>query len=149
MTRIAGLVIALALLVLTQSTLLAQTTAAAKNPLIGVWKVVESQNGPVTDTSLYIFTARHFSRMAGAQSRAKFKDPAKVTAEEKVAAFDTFSANTGTYQVSGDSLVLDILLAKRPNNVGGKPKMRFKIEGTTLVWTNEDNKNFIKLTRVE
>src|SRR5688572_28229023 len=60
-----------------------------------------------------------YSRMnvAANQPRAQFKDPANATPQEKVAAYDTFTANTGTYQISGDSIVFDVMLAKVPNNL--------------------------------
>jgi len=119
MARSVAVLIVAAVIALASGATLAQGQPGAKSPVIGAWKIVETQNGPVTQPSLYIFTARHYSRMnvAANQPRAQFKDPANATPQEKVAAYDTFTANTGTYQISGDSIVFDVMLAKVPNNL--------------------------------
>lgn len=129
----------------------AQTGTSSKSPLIGAWKVVETQAGPVTQPNLYLFTARHFSRMntIGEKPRAKFKDsdPAKTTAPEKISAYDTFGANTGTYEISGNTIVFKILLAKSPNRPDDK--LQFTLTGNMLTITNPETKAVTKLTRVE
>lgn len=150
--RIIGLALAFAILVIAPNAASAQASSGAKSPVIGVWKVVETQTGPVTQPSLFIFTARHFSRMivAGSQARTPFKDQANPTAAEKIAAYDSITANTGTYQIAGDSIVFDVLLAKSPSFLGrANAKTTFKLEGQTLTLTNVENKSFLKLARVE
>ena len=122
-----------------------------KSPLSGAWKVVETEAGPVSQPNLYIFTARHFSRMntIGEKPRAKFKeyDPAKTTPQEKLSAYDTFAANTGTYEISGNTIVFKVLLAKNPNRPDDK--LQFKVEGNMLTITNPATKAVTKLTRLE
>lgn len=120
-----------------------------KSPLIGAWKVVETEAGPVSQPNLYVFTARHFSRMntIGEKPRAKFKDPANTTSQEKIAAYDTLGANTGTYEISGNTIVFKILLAKNPHRADDK--LQFRVEGNTLTITNPGTKAVTKLTRVE
>jgi hypothetical protein len=111
--------------------------SAAATPLTGAWKLVEtSGNGAYSQPSLYIFTARHFMSTAGGKSRPNFKssNPGDATAAEKIAAYDTFVANTGSYELSGDTIVFNVLLAKLPNSEGtASPlaKLRFKIQGNT------------------
>src|SRR5580765_4771543 len=106
----------------------------------GAWKVVGTQAGPVAQPSLYVFTARHFSRMetVGEEPRAKFKDsdPTKTTTPEKIAAYDTFIANTGTYEISGNTIVFKILLAKSPNRPD--EKLQFTLSGNMLTITDPE-----------
>ena len=143
--------VALLLTCLTIGSIHVSAQAGSKSPLLGAWKVVETQAGPVTQPSLYVFTARHFSRMntVGEKPRAKFKDsdPAKTTSQEKIAAYDTFGANTGTYEISGSTIVFKILLAKSPNRPDDK--LQFRIDGNALTITNPETKAVTKLTRVE
>ena len=148
MKRVTVLLMCVALL---PASLFAQAGTNARSPLIGAWKVVETQNGAVSQPSLYLFTARHFSRMntIGEKPRTKFKDsdPAKTTSPEKLAAYDTFGANTGTYEISGTTIVFKILLAKSPNRPDDR--FEFKVDGKTLTLTDPQTKAIAKLTRVE
>ena len=129
----------------------AQAGTSSKSPLVGAWKIVETQTGPVSQPNLYLFTARHFSRMRtnGEKPLAKFKDadPAKITSQEKIAAYDTFGANTGTYEISGNTIVFNVLLARDPNRQADK--LQFRIEGNMLTITDPETKAVTKLTRVE
>jgi hypothetical protein len=130
----------------------AQAGTTAKTPLQGAWQIVEDQNGRVTQPSLYVFTARHFSRMRtlGEKPRPLFKELAPgqpIPAEEKVSDYDTFAANTGSYEISGDTILFKVPLAKRPGR--GDDRLHFKLEGDTLTLTNPSNKAFTKLTRLE
>jgi len=137
--------------VLLPGTVSAQAVAPARSPLVGAWKIVQNANGPVSQPSLYVFTARHYSRMstAGDKARVKFKDgdPAKATAAEKLAAYDTFAANTGTYEISGNVVVLKVILAKSPNRPDDR--LQFKVEGASLTLTDPQTKAVTRLTRVE
>lgn len=125
--------------------------AGSKSPLVGAWKVIETQAGPVAQPSLWTFTSRHFSRMetVGGKPRAKFKDsdPARATSLEKIAAYDTFAANTGTYEASDNTIVFKVLLAKSPNRPDDT--LQYRIEGNTLTVTDPETKAFTKLTRLE
>jgi hypothetical protein len=123
---------------------------AVRTAVTGVWK-------PADLPGLYIFTAKHFSRMSvlGGEPRPRFKssNPADATAAEKIAAYDTLFANTGTYEIAGDTITFHSILAKSPNSSGvaGRfAKMRFKIEGNTLTFTHPlDTAESLTLTRVE
>jgi hypothetical protein len=121
---------------------------SADTPVTGVWKM-QGQPG------LYIFTEKHFSRIStiGAQPRKPFKNPAEATAAEKIAAYDTLFANTGTYEVAGDLVTFNSVLAKAPNSSGlsGRfARLKFHIAGTKLTLTHPDNPaESLTLTRVE
>jgi hypothetical protein len=77
-------------------------------------------------------------RVPGNQPRSLFKgeDP---TNEEKIAAYDSFVANSGTYEVTGATLTLHPMVARSPNFMaGGVAKYQLRIEETTL-WLTQKN----------
>jgi len=61
-----------------------------------------------------------------------------ATADEKIAAFDSFLANSGAYEIAGSTLTTRPIVARDPNYmVGGFNKYQFRIEGKTLTLTNK------------
>ncbi len=130
----------------------------ARKPIEGVWKVTEivvtgadASNVPNPQPSLVIFTASHYSMMyvTGNQARKLFnaEDP---TNAEKIAAFDSFVANTGTYDLSGTTLTLHPIVARNPGYMaGGFDKYQFRIDGTTMTLVEKSTDfNFRKGDRV-
>ncbi len=123
--------------------LVAQT--GTRKPVEGVWRVVEivvtgadASNNASPQPSLFIFTRHHYSQMwiRGTQPRALFKAE-EPTDEEKIPAFDSFVANTGTYEVMGTTLTIRPIVARYPNFMaGGFDKYQFRIKGNTL-WLTE------------
>ena len=84
--------------------------------------------------------------------------PGKLTDAEKLArfdAFDPFTANSGTYQVSGGTLTTHALVAKNPGTMGTTQTREFKIEGNTLTFTQKSapgepvSQTITRLTRIE
>lgn len=63
------------------------------------------------------------------------------TDAEKIAAYDSFIANSGTYEVSGSTLTVRPAVARNPNYMaGGFGKYQFKFEGSnTLYLTSKAN----------
>ncbi len=118
----------------------------ARGPLEGVWKVTEEvvtgANASTTTSpqpGLFIFTRTHYSmlRVASPQPRVLFK-AVDSTSEEKVAAYDTFTANSGTYEVAGTTLTVRPIVAKSPNFMaGGYDKYQFRVDGNTLWLTSK------------
>ena len=137
---VSALLVAIAL----PTTVMAQ--GGARGPLEGVWKVTEEvvtgANATSTTSpqpSLFIFTRTHYSmlRVASAQPRALFTamDP---TNEEKIGAYDTFTANSGTYEATGTTLTVRPIVAKSPNFMaGGFDKYQFRVDGDTLTLTSK------------
>lgn len=135
----------LTLLVLCATVVSAQSST--KKPIEGAWKVTEivvtgaeASNVPNPQPGLFIFTKTHYSVMwvPGNQSRSLFKgeDP---TDQEKIAAYDSFVANSGTYEVAGATITLHPMVARSPNFMaGGVSKSQMRIEGTTL-WLTQKN----------
>jgi hypothetical protein len=99
--------------------------------LRGVWKVTELSsrtpggewaNLPLSG-SLWIFTDKHYSYLfsPGAGPRTPFSgDPNRPTDTEKVRAYDSIVAATGTYVLSGSTLTLTALLHKNPSEMVGE-----------------------------
>jgi len=135
----------LTLLVLCTTVVSAQSST--KKPIEGAWKVTEivvtgasASKVPNPQPGLFIFAQKHYSVMwvPGNQPRSLFKgeDP---TDEEKIAAYDSFVANSGTYEVAGATLTLHPMVARSPNFMaGGVSKFQLRIEGTTL-WLTQKN----------
>src|SRR5688572_10176532 len=93
--------------------------AQATPSLQGVWRVTEivvtganAATNKSPQPGLYVFTKQHYSIITvnGTAPRKDVgtpKDPAKLTDAEKIARYevwDAFTANSGTYQVSGSTL---------------------------------------------
>ena len=124
-----------------------------ENPLEGVWREIEimtterGQSIQNPQPSLYIFTPTHYSMMGtiGEHPRALYKslDP---TNEEKIAAFDSFWGNSGTYEVTGDVLTIRPIVARNPNFMaGGFDKFRFSVDGDTLSLNLESTDSHYRL----
>ena len=101
----------LTLLVLCTTVVSAQSSK--KKPIEGAWKVTEivvtgtdASNVANPQPGLMIFARKHYSAMwvQGNQPRSLFKgeDP---TDQEKIAAYDSFVANSGTYEVMASPIV--------------------------------------------
>jgi hypothetical protein len=109
--------------------------------LEGVWQVTEetfqgpnTSNNETPQPSLLIFTKKHYSfiRVVGSKPRALFQ-ALIPTNEEKMRAFDSFTASSGTYELNGTILIMRPVVAKYPNFMsGGWEKYEVRIEGTDL-----------------
>jgi hypothetical protein len=119
--------------------------APARADIRGVWKVTElASRAPGAEwevrttpyLSQYIFTERHYSYMyvPGAGPRKLFAgDPNKPSDAEKAEAYNSLVAATGTYSLSGQTLTLNVLVHKNPNEMAGKPlTYTVEVDGNTL-----------------
>jgi hypothetical protein len=128
--------------------------SSTKKPIEGVWKVTEivvtganASNVANPQPGLFIFAQKHYSVMwvPGNQPRSLFKGESP-TDQEKIAAYDSFVANSGTYEVDGATLTLHPVVARSPNFMaGGVSKSQLRIEGTTL-WLTQKNTDVIVRT---
>jgi hypothetical protein len=125
---------------------IAAAQSPARQPLEGAWKVVEvvvtgdrAENTPNPQPSLFIFGQKHYSMMwiRGGEPRAPYK--AEVpTNDEKIKAFDSFTANAGTYEVSGSTISIRPLVARSPIFMGGaSSRYEFRVEGNNLWLTQK------------
>jgi hypothetical protein len=139
--------------------------------LQGAWRVtgvvVTGANATTNKNpqpGLYVFTRQHYSIITvnGTTPRKDVgtpRDPAKLTDAEKMAryeAWDAFTANSGTYQVSGSTLTTRPTVAKNPAVMVGQGTTReFRIEGSTLTLIQKSaagqpaSETRITLTRAE
>src|SRR5712691_12332793 len=102
--------------------------SGSRGPLEGTWNVTEivvtgagAFSAPSPNPGLFIFTKTHYSvfMVPVKQPRSLFETETPTTAE-KVAAFDSMAANTGTYEISGSTLTVRPMVAKNPNcSTGG------------------------------
>lgn len=117
--------------------------------LRGAWVATGWQiNGTPVATpqrGLLVFTGSHYSMMfvPGVDARPGY-DGESLTDAEKLAAYDSFVANSGRYRVSGDTLVTSAYMAKDPNymnawargcSTGPCPNdvaLTFRVAGDTL-----------------
>jgi hypothetical protein len=135
---------------------------AAQSPsLRGAWKVVSitTADGKVNNApepGLYLFTDRHYSiqtvnapRPAAAGQNSPDKD--------RLAAYDAFTANTGTYEVKGATYTTRPIVAKNPSvmtGTGPGAASEIRFEGTSVVYLSSPNpggngKTVRKLQRLE
>jgi hypothetical protein len=87
-------------------------SAAADNPLEGVWQVMDVGGQPVAGQ--YIFTSKHYSMMFATTDRPQIDDTSKATADELRAMWGPMAANAGTYDVSGNLVTIRPIVAKIP-----------------------------------
>jgi hypothetical protein len=124
---------------------MAAAQGPARQPLEGAWRVVEvvttgdrAENTPNPQPGVIIFGKKHYSMMwiRGGEPRAPYKGEVP-TNEEKVKAFDSLVANSGTYEVSGSTLNVRPIVARSPNFMaGGSSRYEFRLEGSNL-WLTE------------
>jgi Lipocalin-like domain len=143
MSRRLPVLLAVAFFLATNPATPAQKTPAAAD-IRGVWKVTElAWRAPGAEwedrtpsLSQYIFTGKHYSYMyvPGAGPRKLFAgDPNRPTDAEKVEAYNSFIAASGTYTLSGQILTTRALVHKNPNEMTGKPlTYTVEFDGNTL-----------------
>ena len=123
----------------TASGLSGQATTA---DLEGAWRVVEVvSSGPSARSNaspqpgLLLFTAGHYSYtlINGDQPRPGLP-PGVASAEALLMAWNPFSANAGTYEVSGDRMIRRPIVAKDPNAMvpGAYNEYSFRLSADTL-----------------
>ena len=147
-------------------------TSAQAPSLQGAWRVSEivstganASTNSSPQPGLYIFTKAHYSvtTVNGTTARKDVtpaKDPAKLTDAEKLARYEMwnpFTANSGTYEVKGNTLTTKVMIAKNAGFMAAPtPLVReFKIDGKTLTLVQKSaagqpvSQTTTKLTRVE
>jgi Lipocalin-like domain len=165
------LFVVVAVLALINAMVLAQTKPSVQ----GVWKAVEititNPNPPPnslpkgTHTNiqpyLLIFTGKHYSVTADLAAEPRpttpVKEQGKPTLEELQSRWGPFVANAGTYEVSGETLTRQLVVAKEPANQGkGVNRDTIKLDGNNLWLTQVEsargkvaNPATIKYVRVE
>jgi hypothetical protein len=129
----------------------------ANTPIDGVWRITEivttganAATNSSPQPSLIIFARGHYSWLhigsaTPRKQRAAAATPGKLTDAEKIAAYEEwnpFTANSGTYEVKGNTLTRRRLVAKNEFAMGAAPPVieQYKLEGDTL-WITSDPPN--------
>ena len=160
MRRILGIAAAMAMLTVVAAGW--RATPNQETALHGGWVVttaIDSAGNVNADPQpgLFVFTGTHYSMMFvnGAEPRGQFADNAAQTDAERVAAYNSVTANSGRYEVNGDQITYRAYVAKNPNYMGGWPEnaqsVAFRIEGDTLrlTWPSGLGGAAFTLRRVE
>lgn len=120
--------------------------AQGSEELAGAWIVTswESSDGEVNSEpqrGLFVFTASgNYSMMYvfGSEPRPEYTGE-NLTDDEKLAAYDSFVANSGRYSVDGDQIIYEAYMAKDPNYMAAFEEnattVSFTLEGETLTLT--------------
>ena len=129
-----------------------QDEAKTLNPLMGIWKVVETVTidpegqlkNPYEHSSLYIFQDDYYFMVMvlGDEPRTEFVDPWDPTDDEKIEAYNSILVNAGIYEQKNSVIITRPIIARVPNFVGGEAYYEYKIEGNTLTltWFDEVSK---------
>ena len=149
--------------------------APMPHPIVGAWSVTgfsgaDADGNPLSTASpqpsLYLFVDGHYSVMYASeetttvprsQARQLYADgnwpPSTQPADaDKIASYDSFIANSGTYEISGSSVTTDPIIAKDPNFMtAGSVTFEFEVVGDTLTLSASDGNGSgtTTLTRLE
>lgn len=121
------------------------TAAQENNPLKGAWVLnrIDPADGEVAENpgrGLLLLTDTHYSHMGAASASTRAELPEEPTDAEKARAFETFRyANSGPYEVRGDTITLRPYVAKYPYRMKDFPNhtfnLTYRLAGDTLQLT--------------
>jgi len=128
--------------------LLAVPVAQAETPLEGAWIVSSWENldgKRIADPQpgIFIFTSTNYSIMYvnTAEPRPGYNADAGQTDSEKLAAYDSLTANAGGYEIDGNTFTTYAYVAKDTNYMGGFPEndteYEFERNGEKLTITSK------------
>ena len=123
----------------------ALTNGSAMSSIVGAWEIVEA-SVTTEDTSftyspyrsIILYTDKFYSVEIAHEKRSSWPeipDGEKVSYDHLSNAFWNFTSNSGRYEVRGDSLFYELIVAKNPNIVDrrGGGAYRFTLDGDQLV----------------
>ena len=124
------------------------STAHAESPLEGSWIVsswTDLDGEAITDPQpgLFIFTSTNYSIMYvnTAEARAQYDADNEQTDADKVTAYDSLTANSGGYELDGNTFTTFAYVAKDTNYMGGFPEngteYEFERDGENLIITTK------------
>ncbi len=117
----------------------------SESPLEGAWKVAsihvtgpDSAANTTVQPSLYLFDDNHYSMMRVTGNQPRILAAAdSATDAEQLAAYNSFIANTGTFEVADSTLTIHPVVARSPNFMsGGSGNYHFRVSGDTLWLSN-------------
>lgn len=130
------------ILMLAVSTMAIPTAQAqGQNSLVGAWELTEgtAPDGSTGESSgMLVFSGGHYSWLQiFGSDRPSYSSQDEANDAQKLAAFESFGANAGSYTVSGSTLTREPAVAKNPYVYapGNTIVATFAIEGRTLTIT--------------
>ncbi len=88
-------------------------------------------------TGVHLQLRLHILRRMRRRDGASLSQLRRRVGGSKVAAYDSFVANAGTYEVADSTLTIHPVVARSPNFMsGGSDKYRFRVSGDTLWLSN-------------
>ncbi len=134
--------------------------AQAQNALQGAWELEEvttvggEDPGTSTDLppSLYVFTDGYYANMWIPGDGSRPNVGLNAGDEGIIAAYNSFFAQSGSYEVYGSTIRFQIWLSKVPAAMGKAVQAEYRVEGDTLYLTQTNALNVrihSKLVRLE
>jgi len=136
---------------------------SVENPLVGAWWIVETTTISPDSTwvnsspqpGMYVFTESHFSLMLVQGSESRKHILPNPTDEERLAAFNPFIADAGTYVRTDSTIEANNLIAKWPDVMEYQLSYRYSLWGDSLRlsfttgWAPEGGEVTYLLTRLQ
>jgi len=154
--------------VVSWAVLISLSAQSKPSSLQGAWRVTEvTQTSQGTRTvknppGMFLFTAKHYATLTTRSDQPRPDIPqsktATATADELRAAWGPFTANGGTYELSGDTLTTKAIIAKNQGVMksGNYQAFSVKMDGNTLTLVQKatdagpsTNPISFKMTRLE
>lgn len=148
-------------LVLAAALMVVPSAASAQeehSPVMGAWLLAGIVDGEGVEQmrhpGLWIYTSTHYSTMfvIGDEARQDVADINDITDADKLAAYESFIANSGRYEIEGDQLTTHAYVAKFPDYMHAFPDnavtYTFAVDGDTMTLTSGGG-TVITLRRVE
>jgi hypothetical protein len=111
----------------------------------GAWEITNVElKSPDTITSskpfksIYLFTDKHYSIEIAWEDRKSWpvlEEDEERNPDDIMNAYSHLTSNSGAYEIKGDSIVFDVIVAKSPNFMNDYPTMArsHKLEGDKLL----------------
>jgi hypothetical protein len=122
--------------------------AQAETPLEGAWIVASWENlagEAIADPQpgIFVFTSTNYSIMYvnTAEARPEYDEDAGQTDAETLASYESLTANSGGYEIDGNTFTTYAYVAKDNNYMGGFPEndteYEFERDGDSLIITTK------------
>ena len=115
------------------------------NRLKGTWIKIETKNTYADSTQIikypqpciFIFSDSYYSfaTLRGTAEREPYRQPSNPTVEEIINAYNSYSSNTGRYEITDSTITTFPIIAKVPGYSGGKGVYEYSINSDTLYLT--------------
>jgi hypothetical protein len=96
------------------------------SPVAGAWQLIsDSHDG------LFVLTDNYYSVVTAEKNRTKFKAD-KPTDAEEAEAYRSFMTATGSYELSGTTILCHRVASRNPNSTGVDASFEWSVDGDQL-----------------